>query len=120
MYCAALLHAAEPSDLEARVHAQRIRAAAAEGEPIERTELFGICRELEGVRWCEGYIAALLVSLEIPRTPACLPMSDMAPFQYGNIWEHTQSWLYSHPEILDISVYKAITSALKAQDGCEF
>ena len=39
---------------------------------------------LEAGRWCEGYIAAMLVSLQVPRKSDCLPIIDLAPFLYGN------------------------------------
>jgi len=105
--------------IEERVNGFEIRSLAAQDLALSRTQLIGLCRGLEGARWCEGYIAAILTSLQIPRNSVCLPITDVAPFLYGNVWELTLGWLYLQPENLELPLYDAIYTSLSEQDQCD-
>ena len=112
-------YAAEDEGIESRIKATQLRASAAQNFTLSRDQLAGLCKGLEGARWCEGYLAAILAALDIPRNGDCLPITDMAPFLYGNIWELTLNWLYRQPADLDIRLFDAVFTALTEQEQCE-
>lgn len=113
-------YAAELDSAENRIIAFEDRTLAAQDYVLTREQLLNLCRGREGARWCEGYIAATLTALKIPKTGVCLPMTDMAPFLFGEVWELTKEWLYKQPEDVKIKLHDAITSALVEQEQCSF
>lgn len=84
--------------------------------PLGRMQFQSLCSEAEGKNWCEGYIAAIVTIHQIPTN--CLPRSDMAPFIYGSVWEHTIQWLSKQPQDSSFTFYDAITRALSEDDRC--
>ena len=92
-------YAAEDEDIESRIKANQLRASAAQNFTLSREQLTDLCNGLEGARWCEGYLAAILAALDVPRNGDCLPITDVAPFLYGSIWELTLNWLYRNQKI---------------------
>ncbi|MDO9318283.1 MAG: hypothetical protein Q7V56_08795 [Gammaproteobacteria bacterium] len=87
----ALSYPAEFGSPQERMDKVQDLYAAAQGIPMGRGKLLDLCKGLDGMRWCEGYIAAILTVYQIPRE--CLPRTDMAPFMNGEVWELTSTWL---------------------------
>lgn len=111
-----LSYAAEFGNPQERMAKVQDLAAAAQDIPLGRGKLLGLCRGLDGARWCEGYIAAILTVYQIPR--GCLPRTDMAPFMNGQVWELTTAWLMRQPEGSSFSFFDAVTGALAEEDRC--
>jgi TonB family protein len=104
------------TDMAARLASLQTLHAAAVQTPLARDELLGLCRGLDGARWCEGYIAAFLAIHQIPLE--CLPATDMAPFMNGQIWELTRSWLFQQEADERFTVLQALVSSLAEQTRC--
>lgn len=90
--------------------------AAAQNTPMSRPELLELCKGLDAVRWCEGYITAIITAYQIPHE--CLPRTDMAPFMNGAVWELTTNWIMAQPQDSRFSFFEALASALSEQDRC--
>ncbi len=108
--------AAELDDIQAQIAARRLRTQASQNLPLSRPQLLDLCRDLNGRRWCEGYISAILTVYQIPRE--CLPMTDMALFMNGQVWELTTTWIMQQPQDSKMSLYEAVTGALEQENRC--
>jgi len=109
-------YSADLSDPQQRMAAVGKLWIAASNIPLSRPELLTLCEGLDGARWCEGYISAVLTVYQIPQN--CLPRTDMAPFMNGQVWELATEWLFTQPEASRFTFFDAITSALAEQDRC--
>jgi len=108
--------AAEFDYMQLRIDAARLTAWVADNEPLNRAEVTRLCQGAYGGRWCEGYISAILNVYQIPQN--CLPMTDMAPFRNGQVWEMARDWSATQPEGSTFTFFELITRAIEDQDRC--
>lgn len=108
--------AAEFDYMQLRIDAARLTARAADNERLNRAEVTRLCQGAYGGRWCEGYISAILNVYQIPQN--CLPITDMAPFRNGQVWEMARDWSATQPEGSTFTFFELITQAIEDQDRC--
>lgn len=107
---------ADQNSLQERRETIRIRSLASTNAPLSRPQLSALCSAVDGARWCEGYIAAILTVYQIPLN--CLPRTDMAPFANGQVWELTVQWILRQEQDSKLSFFDAVTGALAEEKRC--
>ncbi|MCB1649185.1 MAG: energy transducer TonB [Gammaproteobacteria bacterium] len=107
--------AAEQDEIEAIRRAIELRQMAALNTPFTRPVFLELCQgNTRG--WCEGYFAAIVTAYQIPES--CMPVTDMAPFRYGSLWELTVSWVLSQPQDSRFTLFEAISATLADEERC--
>lgn len=96
----------------------RLKEIATRNLEIEAKYLVNLCDDSENREWCEGYFAAVIVTLKGEKNKLCLPNNDVGRFYFDGVWSITKSWLYRQNKIDKVTFYNSIQQALTEDQAC--
>ncbi|QUJ70468.1 hypothetical protein KDD30_20460 (plasmid) [Photobacterium sp. GJ3] len=93
-----------------------IREALERGLEVEPMMIISSCSAQD--KWCQGYMSAVVQSLDTAKVEVCLPKNDVGKPVQDGLWAIVESWLYRQPKDTKVSLFSAIYKALTEHTTC--